>query len=138
MRSKWPAVLLLLATCATAQDYKIAQPGYKYAFPRDYFSHDDYQTEWWYYTGNVRAADGHRFGFELTFFRQGVSRATRTQPWFVNDLWMAHIALSDITGQRFLQRGAAQSHGSRHCRRGCSNRTWCGTAIGRRTYLRTK
>ena len=33
-----------------------------------------FQTEWWYYTGNLRAADGHRFGFELTFFRQGVSR----------------------------------------------------------------
>ncbi len=30
----------------------------------------DYQTEWWYYTGNLRAANGHRYGFELTFFRQ--------------------------------------------------------------------
>jgi predicted secreted hydrolase len=49
----------------------------------------------------VKAADGHRFGFELTFFRQGVSRAAPSRPWFVNDLWMAHIALSDITGQRF-------------------------------------
>ena len=49
----------------------------------------------------MKAADGHRFGFELTFFRQGVSRAARTGPWFVNDLWMAHLALSDITGQHF-------------------------------------
>ncbi len=87
--------------CATAQDYNIAQPGYTFAFPRDYFNHEDYQTEWWYYTGNVKAADGHRFGFELTFFRQGVSRAANSRPWFVHDLWMAHIALSDVTGQRF-------------------------------------
>ena len=101
MRSKWLALLLLPALFATAQDYKIAQPGYTFAFPRDYFNHEDYQTEWWYYTGNVKSADGHRFGFELTFFRQGVSRAARSQPWFVNDLWMAHIALSDISGQRF-------------------------------------
>ena len=51
---------------------KLALPGYRYQFPRDHFSHPDYQTEWWYYTGNLRAADGHRFGFELTFFRQAL------------------------------------------------------------------
>jgi predicted secreted hydrolase len=101
MRNRWLALLLLSVTCATAQDYHLAQPGYRFAFPRDYFNHEGYQTEWWYYTGNVKAADGHRFGFELTFFRQGVTRAESIGPWFVRDLWMAHIALSDITGQRF-------------------------------------
>ena len=105
MKNKWLALLLIAvafyAALATAQDYKIAQPGYAFAFPHDYFNHEDYQTEWWYYTGNLKAADGHRFGFELTFFRQGVSRAESTSPWFVRDLWMAHIALSDITGQHF-------------------------------------
>jgi predicted secreted hydrolase len=103
MRNKWLALLLLpaLAACAAAQDYKIALPNYTFAFPRDYFNHEDYQTEWWYYTGNVKAADGHRFGYELTFFRQGVSRAEDSRPWAVRDLWMAHIALSDVTGQRF-------------------------------------
>jgi len=101
MRNRWIALLLLTAACATAQDYKIAQPGYVFVFPRDYFNHEDYQTEWWYYTGNVMAPDGHRFGYELTFFRQGVSRANGSGPWFVHDLWMAHIALSDINGQRF-------------------------------------
>jgi len=102
MRNKWLALLLLIATCATAQDYKTAQPGYTFAFPRDYFNHEEYQTEWWYYTGNVTSSEGRRFGFELTFFRQGVSRADRSDPWFVHDLWMAHIALSDINGQHFL------------------------------------
>jgi predicted secreted hydrolase len=101
MRNKWLALLFLTFSCATAQDYKIAQPGYHFSFPRDYFNHEDYQTEWWYYTGNVKAPDGHRFGFELTFFRQGASRAAPSSPWFVNDLWMAHIALSDIGGQQF-------------------------------------
>ncbi len=102
MRSKWIALLMLFAAIsAGAQEYKLALPGYKYEFPRDYFNHEEYQTEWWYYTGNLRAADGHRFGFELTFFRQGTSRAANTDPWFVHDLWMAHLALSDVTGQRF-------------------------------------
>jgi predicted secreted hydrolase len=86
---------------ARAQDFKIAQPGYAFEFPRDYFNHEDYQTEWWYYTGNVKSAAGHRFGFELTFFRQGVSRAANSSTWFVHDIWMAHLALSDINGQRF-------------------------------------
>jgi predicted secreted hydrolase len=102
MRNKWIALLLLCAAmCAKAQEYKIAQPGYTFEFPRDYFNHEDYQTEWWYYTGNLKSADGHRFGFELTFFRQGVSRSDSNSPWFVHDLWLAHIALSDINGQRF-------------------------------------
>ena len=107
MRNKWLALLLLTTAClsttgpATGQEYKIAQPGYTFEFPRDYFNHEAYQTEWWYYTGNVKSPDGHRFGFELTFFRQGVSRAANSSPWFVHDIWMAHLALSDINGQRF-------------------------------------
>ena len=70
----------------------------------------DFQTEWWYYTGNLRAAEGRRFGFELTFFRQASTRdrCRATQPsWDVRDVWLAHLALSDIDGGRFLPRRAA-------------------------------
>lgn len=101
MKSRWIAWLLLAIATTSAQDYKLALPGYRFEFPRDYFNHENYQTEWWYYTGNVRAKNGHRYGFELTFFRQGVSRSENTNPWFVHDLWMAHLALSDIGAQRF-------------------------------------
>lgn len=94
-------IVLLLAASGQAADYKPALPGYHYQFPRDHFNHPDYATEWWYYTGNVRASDGHRFGFELTFFRQAVSRAAIAGAWQVRDLYMAHLALSDITGKRF-------------------------------------
>lgn len=102
MKSKIIALLMLWTTISCwAQGNKLALPGYKFEFPRDYFNHEEYQTEWWYYTGNLRTVDGHRFGYELTFFRQGVSREANADPWFVNDLWMAHLALSDVTGQRF-------------------------------------
>jgi predicted secreted hydrolase len=102
MRSRRAALLLVMAAAmACAQDYKQALPGYRFEFPRDYFNHEEYQTEWWYYTGNVRARDGRRFGFELTFFRQGVARDASAGPWFVRDVWMAHLALSDVDGQRF-------------------------------------
>jgi len=95
--------LLLIAfpLMAQAQEYSRALPGYRYEFPRDHFSHPSYRTEWWYYTGNLRSADGHRFGFELTFFRLGISRDENASPWYVHDLYMAHLALSDIDGRRY-------------------------------------
>jgi predicted secreted hydrolase len=101
MKNKWIGWLLLAVAAASAQEYKLATPGYRFEFPRDFFNHEQYQTEWWYYTGNLRAQDGRRCGFELTFFRQGVSRIANPDPWHVDDLWMAHLALSDINGQHF-------------------------------------
>jgi predicted secreted hydrolase len=86
-----------------AADYKQALPGYHYEFPRDHFDHPEYQTEWWYYTGNVKSSDGHRFGFELTFFRQGVARDAIQSTWHIHDLYMAHLALSDLSGRRFYR-----------------------------------
>src|SRR5262249_6152971 len=83
--------------------YRTAVPGYRYEFPRDHFNHPDFQTEWWYHTGNLKDSSGRRFGFELTFFRQGVDR--RQQPrstWDIGDVWMAHLALSDVDGNRFF------------------------------------
>jgi predicted secreted hydrolase len=103
MKSRLLATLLLLliAMPLTAQ-YQKALPGYQYQFPRDHFNHPDYQTEWWYYTGNLRSTDGHRFGFELTFFRRGVSRGnTQSSDWDVRDIYLAHLALSDLDGRRF-------------------------------------
>jgi predicted secreted hydrolase len=83
--------------------YRAALPGYRYEFPRDHFNHPEFQTEWWYYTGNLRDAQGRRFGFELTFFRQGVDRGKQDATvWDVRDAWLAHLALSDIDGGRFL------------------------------------
>lgn len=86
----------------TESQYSVALPGYRYEFPRDHFSHPGYQTEWWYYTGNVTSTDGRCFGFELTFFREGVNRdAAKTSAWEVRDLYLAHLALSDLDGGHF-------------------------------------
>ena len=104
MKSKAVGLFFLISIAAAwAQYYKPAMPGYRYSFPRDYFNHEGYQTEWWYYTGNLKTANGHRFGYELTFFRQGISREPGKSPWLVRDVWMAHMALSDIDGQRFYR-----------------------------------
>ena len=65
-------------------------------------SHPAFQTEWWYYTGNLHAADGHRYGYELTFFRQVNKNVPKTNSvWNPDQIYLAHLALSDIDGQRF-------------------------------------
>jgi predicted secreted hydrolase len=104
MRNKLTLQLALgLAVNLAGADYRLALPGYHFEFPRDHFNHPDFQTEWWYYTGNLRTAEGRRFGFELTFFRQAVARPGATASvWDIQDLWMAHLALSDIEGRQFL------------------------------------
>jgi len=85
-------------------------------FPRDFGPHPEYQTEWWYYTGNLQTTDGHRFGYQLTFFRRGLlppqEWVERDSLWGANQVYMAHFALSDIAAnehhafERFA-RGAA-------------------------------
>jgi len=94
---------LALWFLAAILDYKVALPGYHYQFPRDHFNHPEYRTEWWYYTGNVHASDGHRYGFELVFFRQGQDRGPSDNPsaWRVDDLYLAHLALTDIDAGHF-------------------------------------
>jgi predicted secreted hydrolase len=95
------AAALLLLTPLAAQ-YRTTVPGYRFEFPRDYFDHPDFQTEWWYYTGNLKSTSGHRYGFELTFFRQAASRdPAQTAAWDVKDIYLTHLALSDLDGQKF-------------------------------------
>ncbi len=102
LRVLCPACLVFSSAAPAAQNYRVALPGYHYSFPRDHFNHPDFETEWWYYTGNLQSVDGHRFGFELTFFRQAVSRdLSNLSAWDVQDIYLAHLALSDLTDGHF-------------------------------------
>jgi predicted secreted hydrolase len=103
MKSRLAALAAaLLIFSPLAAQYRTALPGYRFEFPRDYFNHPDFQTEWWYYTGNLKSAGGHRYGFELTFFRQAISRdRVQAATWDVKDLYLAHLALSDLDGRHF-------------------------------------
>src|SRR5258705_5973137 len=100
------ALVAALLAAAPGFDYRPALPGYRYAFPRDHFEHPDFRTEWWYYTGNLHAADGHRYGFELVFFRQADRESARDNPsaWRIDDLYLAHLAVADIDARRFVYR----------------------------------
>ncbi len=46
-----------------------------FEFPRDHGPHREYRTEWWYFTGHLAAADGRRYGFQYTIFRQAIAPA---------------------------------------------------------------
>ena len=88
----------------TAHAFDMATAGYQYRFPHDHGAHERFRTEWWYYTGHVVAADGHRFGFELTFFRRGMPPdQVQTLPsrWSIQQLYLAHFALTDLDAGRF-------------------------------------
>lgn len=68
-------------------------------FPDDFGAHPEYQTEWWYYTGNLRTQEGRHFGFQLTFFRRALLPPTlwpaRPSRWGTTQAYMAHFALTD-------------------------------------------
>ena len=87
-----------------AAEFRSALPGYQFRFPHDHGTHDDFQTEWWYYTGHLRAEDGKTFGYQLTFFRRAAAReamAGNPSRWTIRHLYFAHFALTDDTGRRF-------------------------------------
>ncbi len=87
--------------------WKEASPDRPVVLPADHASHPDYKLEWWYYTGNLDAAGGQRFGYQLTFFRIGVDPApVNPSRWAVRDLYMTHLALTDVSGRtyRFTER----------------------------------
>ena len=118
MMSKLAALVVALAL-VQASPWKYATAGYQFEFPRDHASHPDYKIEWWYYTGNVKAADGRRFGYQVTFFRVGVDH-TPANPsrWAIRDLFMTHLAVSDASGKRYrysekLSRGGPGLAGAR-------------------------
>jgi predicted secreted hydrolase len=75
-----------------------------FVFPDDHGPHPEYRVEWWYVTGNLSAADGRAFGYQLTFFRsaQSPQARARTSAWATNQIFMAHLALSDVRDRRFL------------------------------------
>ncbi|HEX6176671.1 MAG TPA: lipocalin-like domain-containing protein [Candidatus Binatia bacterium] len=87
--------------------YRLALPGRTLSFPADHYSHPDFKTEWWYYTGHLQSESGRRFGYQVTFFRFGVrdrQASIQEKPPLFTELYMAHFALSNISGRDFLFR----------------------------------
>lgn len=106
----------LLTTPVSMDGFTQANEPRQLEFPGDHGAHPDFQTEWWYYTGNLQTPQGRHFGFQLTFFRRALlppdKIIERPSHWSTNQVYMAHFSLTDVTGGRFhaferLSRAAA-------------------------------
>jgi predicted secreted hydrolase len=130
------AILLAFVLDAGAADFCSVTGPCNFVFPRDHGSHPCFRTEWWYYTANLQASSGKRYGVQLTFFRTRIAEPGAEKQWPQNpsawrtgDLFFAHAALSDISGKRFfmdekMARGALGMAGVRQ--EGESTRVFLG------------
>ena len=117
-----PSLISQLAQPNTAGFAQALVPG-AMQFPRDLGPHDDYQTEWWYYTGNLHTVEGRQFGYQLTFFRSALVPENQFEAgvdgsdWRTNQIYLAHFTISDIAEKQFyaeeqFSRGAAALAGA--------------------------
>ncbi len=70
----------------------------EFKFPLDYGAHNQFLTEWWYYTGNLKTEDGRHFGYQLTFFRRAISNESNqdwSSNWSADQIYLAHFAITD-------------------------------------------
>lgn len=73
-------------------------------FPADHQAHPGFRNEWWYITGNLTDSRNERYGFQVTFFRIGIKSKAKTETdWDTSQLWMGHVALTDVQAQRHYQ-----------------------------------
>ncbi len=102
----WAAMrpVALAATADGAIEYAPVIPGRALVFPRDYGSHPQFRTEWWYVTGWLATAHGETLGFQVTFFRARPPVDDGNPSAFAaRQLLIAHCAISDPRRGRLWQ-----------------------------------
>jgi predicted secreted hydrolase len=87
----------------TADEWKQVTSPRVWNFPQDHGSHPEYRTEWWYFTGHLSDDAGSRYGYQLTFFRQGIREhlPNPSGPWDIRDVYLAHFAITDVDRKKY-------------------------------------
>ncbi len=94
----------------------------QFHFPQDHLAHQAYKTEWWYFTGNLAEDDLEKndlkknkrkakFSYQFTLFRFALrpdrvileNASSPGSQWHTNNIYMAHVALTDIQQQQVHQ-----------------------------------
>ncbi|MEQ8768604.1 MAG: lipocalin-like domain-containing protein [Planctomycetota bacterium] len=99
----WVAAILSTLCLPSTDDFARALEPRVLEFPRDHGAHPEFKTEWWYFTGNLTASTGRRFGYQLTFFRSAVTpeQTPRESAWATRDIYLGHFALTDVAKKAF-------------------------------------
>jgi predicted secreted hydrolase len=101
----WVCLAFLAGNPAGAEEFARALPGKTFSFPQDHYSHPEFQTEWWYYTGHIQSRNRRSFGYQLTFFRTALQRRrSEKSRWALSTVFFAHFALTDETNKTFMFR----------------------------------
>src|SRR5262249_20946216 len=106
-------------------------------------AHDEFKTEWWYYTGHLLADDGKKYGYELTFFRSGLDDAQIAGKPVARDVILTHFAVSDLQQRKFYSiektnRGWMSAAGASSKRLYVFNQGWSVAQLGDQFALRAQ
>ena len=136
---------LALALLLLVGRFKPLDPNQKISFPRDHGAHEDSRVEWWYVTGQLETASGKRLGYQLTFFRTGVTddASPRNSAFAAKDVHLAHFARTDVSKGtfRFAERLHRDGPGAAYARAGrlsVANEDWRLEEAGGRLVLFAK
>ncbi len=99
------ALVLLVAGCTTIPThYKSIEDWEDVKLPSYMYLVDNFRTQWWYYTGHLKTANGKEFGFEVCFFvrRTGGDRYMGIPVrYYSNPVHLAHFAITDVSRKQF-------------------------------------
>lgn len=85
-------------------EFEQAVDARQFEFPQDHGPHLSFQSEWWYFTGNLSSSENEKYGFQFTIFRRATAR---DQPdldsdWASNQAYLAHVGLTDLQTEEYL------------------------------------
>jgi predicted secreted hydrolase len=89
---------------ANAPGFAFPRPGTPLVFPKDHGAHQDFRTEWWYVTANLKGAEGASYGVQWTLFRFAMAPNSARVGWDDRNLWMAHAAATSAEEHLFAQK----------------------------------
>lgn len=109
MRRIAPLLLMMLSifvSCTPRYIIDHSKPVKPIILPRDDAAHYTAQTEWWYYTGHLKADDGAEYGFEVTFFKRLTSEdflpGSKIPGHWIKEVGMlGHFAVTDLEQKKF-------------------------------------
>ena len=95
-------LLLILVVSTEVNAFKRLTRNDAVNIPLDIYPKDGFRSQWWYFTGHLKDFTGREYGFEQTFFVVGVNEKKFNSKFGLNNLYISHSAITDISKNRFL------------------------------------